>query len=782
MIGLCPMRAGLSAETVANMGYSYFWGRRLSYFWRGMGSACRLYVEIRAATFVTAGLTCLETPPEVDFRIVRSTDDPARPAKASQQGTVSRPHPFHVAAHGRSSPAPRPSPLGQPPSNITPLPRSKCRNLEQVPSLPIESSRMTILTDHPWLRRDTLFAATDSGVLISNASVGFEISGRGAYELFRTLHPLFDGSLELRKIRDSVPDKTWQLIERFVEPLVAQGFLRWIPASDFTVLDESTRAAFCDQIAFLAQFCDTPHRSFAGFHGARILAIGGTPLMSGLVENLRDNGARCVAHHASRTSPGAHDFGDEHGEYDLVVLGPDALSCLDDPWPLGTPVMALCASGDRLWALPTAWRPSDASWQDADRALATGLQGSIWTEAMASARSGTPQWSTATGSEAVQRLFGALTAYEIFKGLTGAMEPETSTKAISFDCFTAETATHRILSSPAAWGKPDRYVQRPTGHLGARSFDQNDSRAAQYDSDWAPLVDAFSLPASAFDDLELEQSPIKVSRLRTPTGVVNTASAWTTADARIDAIALAYANAVHERLFDDGESPARMPRGASRTSRAPGDEDGAGPYAMIGDAAVDDVAVGVDTDPEEAARRAVEALAARMVLNHQLAGVPVRLGPAGRLGTFVSKLAGERVGFLDMGTMGGFAIAGARDERDPDQICVSADASLEAAQCRAGIAVLGRIQVDAAEPAQAANPEEPPVSPTPSEPAEPAALLDVERPGGPDVRGITVSLQTVDVPACTGAGLTVVIAVATASGSREEAPREPSELVGVHGR
>lgn len=604
---------------------------------------------------------------------------------------------------------------------------------------------MTTLTDHPWLRRDTLFAATEGGVLISNASMGFEISGRGAYELFRALHPLFDGSLTLQEIRDSVPDDTWALINRFIKPLVEHGFLRWIPASDYRVLEDDTRATYRDQIAFLAQFDDRPHQAFSNFHNARVLAVGGTPLIGSLVDNLRDNGALSVTHLEARSAAGAAS---QCGRYDLVVLGPDSLSRLDEEWQEDVPVMALCTAAERLWALSTAWNRSDASWRDAARALGTGLGGATWEKSLSSARAGVALWTTATSSESVQRLFGALVAYEIFKGLTGAIEAETSTSAIAFDCLMGETSTHRILPYLAFDGLP--MGSAPTGLTLERGafpemvppcLDQGDSRAAEYEVDWASLVDEYTLPAAQFDDLELEQVPVKVSRLLTPQGIVRSASAWTTADARIDAIAHAYAAHVERQL----------------------------------DGADEQAAVGVDTRPVEAARRAVQSLATRMVQDRRLAGQPVPLCSTGRLGKFIADLGGARIRFVDLGLMGPFSIAAAWDAENPGAMCVAADATREAAQCRAAIDLLGFMQIaDESEGIRGAGV------------FVDAAWAEGEVPcpeeldhGVGQAPAIEVAFRGVEWPSHGGAGLTVVLASCP---SRLEPLDERPGLAGVRGR
>lgn len=579
-------------------------------------------------------------------------------------------------------------------------------------------------SDHPWLRRDTLFASTETGVLVSNATVSFEIQGRGAYELFRTLYPLFDGSLTSRAIQDSVPAAAWRLVNEFMEPLADHGFLRWIPDSDFDVLDTATCERYKDQIAFLAQFDDRPHEAFARFQRASVLALGDSALMESLVDNLRDNGVGTIIH---RGSPSSEDLKRAHTGHQLIVIDPSSLRCLDELWPKETPVMVLCTSGERLWALSTCWQQGGLSWEQAARALEGGLHGEAWRASFEAARSGSAVWSSATSSEAVQKLFGALMAYEVFKGLTGSIQAETAAGVVALDCFTGETSIHRVrdltvdvttTAHPGSMGELDRDTP---------GLDQNDSRADEYEGDWRALVDGYTSPAGEFDDLELIQAPVRVSRLRSPFGTIRTASPWTTADARIDAIAKAYALTLRER--------AEREMARQEEHRKDG-ADGLGRREW---------GIGVDTGIAEASRRAVEDLVRRLIQSSQLLGTRAPLAVGGRMGDFIEGVGAGRLAFANFGKHGDFHAAVVWDVRSKGREHVGVDVTPEAAQCRAAIEVLADIQLDFTLTDGFLDPQLCEYGESFFEqPSRPVSLLRLEPPGGPDVelQAVVASVST----------------------------------------
>lgn len=522
-------------------------------------------------------------------------------------------------------------------------------------------AKMHSSTDHPWLRRDTFFTDTGSGLQLANASTGFEITGSSAYRLFRTIHPFLDGSHSLQDIKNATGDR-WPIIERFLKPLTDHGFIRWIPATDFEVLPERERSENSDQIAYLAQFTDTPHASFSTFSSAKILVLGDSPFTVSLVTNLRDNGARGVSTHPSapmgltnREEPFGQDV-------DLIVLAPETLHLLENLEE--HLVLAVTGYENQLRALTRPW-PDLSSFTWLDAAASLGLSDPH--QGPAAAARELLEHSAAVDervmAEPIQRMFGALLAYEIFKGLTGAIRPETADKVLVLNGLTGETTTHPVAPSPE-WGEPQR---KETPAPASQPLDIASSRAEEYDAAWAKLVDPMTLPAEEFTDLELEQVPVKVSSLTSKGSTVHGASLWTTADARIETLCRAYENYFSTILPPTTVSPSFL---------------------------------GVDRDPEQAALRAVRSAAcAKALSSDRAAGKECELFAESRAGHFIRSTAPE-MKYTDLGEHGGWHVGLAYDH---NRWAVTAAPELSEALITAAVEVLGARQADV--PLGHGNPE-----------------------------------------------------------------------------
>lgn len=529
-------------------------------------------------------------------------------------------------------------------------------------ALRVASINMYSLTDHPWIRRDTFFTDTGSGLQLVNASSGFEISGSSAYRLFRTIHPFLDGSHSVQEIREATGE-SWPMVERFLEPLAEHGFLRWIPSSDVSAMSVVDRASHADQVAFLAQFTDTPHERFRRFSTVKALVIGSSPLAESLVKNLKENGASDVsATHDWRakeiaTVPAEIEFND----YELIVVDHeslDALQLLDDHR-----VLAVTAHKNQLRALTRPWENPAAeqtndtvsfTWLDALSSLGMRAVDEQRQTTVRQLRESTTAADARALAEPIQRMFGALLAYEIFKGVTGAITPETSRKVLALNGLTGETTAHPVYAAPT-WGEPRRVeVPGPT----AAPLRVESSRADEYDTNWAHLADPMTLPVQEISDLDLEQVPVKISAVISGEETDRAASLWTTADARIEALSRAY-----ERHF---------------AAFAPEDPRYRG-------------SLGVDIDPRQAVLRSLRAAACAAALSGDYrTGRTCDLEAQGQAPDFVRATAPE-LSYADMGVFGDWHVGLAHES---GRWAVAAAPELPAALVSAGVEVIGARQAN----------------------------------------------------------------------------------------
>lgn len=532
---------------------------------------------------------------------------------------------------------------------------------------------MQSMTDRPWLRRDTYFAETGEGLQLANGSSGFEIQGSSAYQLFKMIHPFLNGGITQEELRAATGER-WPVVEKMLAPLTQHGFLRWIPDADVDLMSQTQREQHADQLAFLAQFVDDPHRSFLRFAQARVLVVGTTALAEAVLVNLVNNGAQHVASthaHSSTTSLTVLDQNRlAYDDYDVVVVDQQSLDAIETPEVADHPGLEIIyVHGDELRALPVPWsgRHTDASrtWGDAVDSLArveTHGDTLSRSKALRYLRGPESNLGARVEAEPVQRMLGALLAYEIFKGLTQCLQPHTARGILTLNSLTGETDVHPVPKSPG-WGELTKPIEEPIEDRG-ESLDA--SRADDYDDYWASLVDPITLPARSFQDLDLEQVPVRVSAVETNSGLERAASLWTTADARIEALARVY----EEHL--QGTHPDH-----------------------------DQVRLGVGETVERAASRAARNVACAVALDslrsdgHSI-GRFCELTSTSRAARFIQESAPE-LRHLDLGEYDGVhvgvAYEPAADTGGPARWALEAAGDLHTALVRAGTAVLGARQM-----------------------------------------------------------------------------------------
>ena len=452
-----------------------------------------------------------------------------------------------------------------------------------------------------WLRRDTYISAVDGGCKLANSHGGFTLSGPNAYNTLITLAPHLSGTLTRGDLEAALGMHGWAVVSPILDALTHAGMLRWISAADRAALSAEEARKLTQQIAFLSQYIDTPHAALAAFTSTRFSIPGTSFLSDSIATNLGENGA-C---HITRTETDA----------DVIIYDSIPDSAVKNAF-------VVTQFETSLWALPFPWTNSSPKWQSALSIL--------------------PEPKKIDAAEPVQRLFGALVAYEIFKGITGAIPPETDSGALVIDIHSGETRRHRFID----------LEQLEISHQGFPIPSSYHSEAEQFDQ-WEPLTESELLPVRRFTDLDLEQIPFKVTLLETPKGTIFSSSPWTTADARIEAI---------RRAFE---------------AQIIGEHDGAG-VALISE--------GEGHAADRAARNAIEAF---LRTQKQLHGTSCP-APQGAVGTFTVKVSRFPITWIDLGIFGAWhAGMAVNDQRW--QIAVGND--LNEALCRAGSDLVASYQI-----------------------------------------------------------------------------------------
>lgn len=518
----------------------------------------------------------------------------------------------------------------------------------------------------PFLRRDTFYAEVDDGVQFASAGPAFHLSGRGSFQVFERIAPFLNGEVPRGELRAALGTAHWPVVEGILTHLADRGFLRWIGQDDVDRVDEDARAVYAEQIAFLAQYTDAPHAAFATFRDAPVHVVGESALGDAIRENLAVNGHRNLtvvdADRRGRLPDGIRDAAH------LLIL-PTAAAYAWFARHRSELHAARCVivlpADDRLWVLPHSWsdeKPSDPDWKDAVIALEAAGAAPAFETMFAAAEEGFSPLRGRAASEQVQRMLGALLSYEIFKGLTGALPPETAVGAISLNAITGETAAHRVLPSTQRSRAALESAAPPAA--ATVSLTPEDSRPDDYPL-WQRLVGSTTMPLTGFADERLTQIPMKVAVATTADGsAVRAASLWTLADARSEAIARGYEQLVSAlepplpvlalTSLDDGTVAEVDAARIFRRSRA----NAAGRYERSA------AAVAVALSAPDATRRAIH----KAVIEHLLvanlaepAGLEIAPSGRGTVMAFLDDVSAETGGVEFVG-LGAVALAESEDE------------------------------------------------------------------------------------------------------------------------
>ncbi len=563
-----------------------------------------------------------------------------------------------------------------------------------------------------YLRRDTFYSETNSGLLLSSPGPSLELSGRGAYQLFERLVPFLDGTVSRGELQAAIGASRWPTVEGLLGPLTEKGFLRWISQTDIDKVDARDRTEYAEQIAFLAQYSDTPHADFARFRETSVHLIGLSALTETIARNLLANGHNNVhlitdpVSAASRALPAGLRIETELGLSPAhhIIVSPTAealawFQAQERAHP--ERFLVIVPDGDTLWALPHTWgipNQANPNCSDAVTALQRAGRMTDLEDCLLAADQGLDPLTGRAATVQVQRMLGALLSYEAFKGLTGAVEAETSQGAIALNVVTGETTAHRVLPSEErspATVSPADVVPAPAVLSPALS----DSRASEYPG-WRNLTGDVTMPATGFDDAELKQLPLKVAVVSTTAGGKRTgASLWTLADARIDAIAKVYEDIVARLEPDNVVATLRNESGREyqiltesflRPSRA---------YAA-GAPAGSNSAVGIGLTAEDAARRAIDKAAVKYRVDAYAQapnGVQFSLSPGDSVTDFLLDILPSKASltFIDLGQAAGISVVAAiwKENGGSVQWHAAAGGSRSAAAAAAAIELLSLKQL-----------------------------------------------------------------------------------------
>ncbi|WDV31631.1 TOMM precursor leader peptide-binding protein [Streptomyces sp. AD16] len=412
----------------------------------------------------------------------------------------------------------------------------------------------------PRVRRDVLFTQTPGGVLFHNADGGFHLTGRTAYRFAALVLPHLTGRHRLDEVCAGFGPAQRAMAAELVRTLYARDFARDIPEADALrpAPEDAAGQRFAAQIAYIDHYTDAAPDRFARYRAARVAVLGTDETARWVALGLVRNGCGAVGLAAEFPDVAAEaaQLGDEgcpvslgrlpdpaegpgwaalDGYEVVVVTGPGAAGLthrlLTEGVPEGRTLLPAWAFGERLVMGPLTTGADTATatggcWSCALLRLGAGVDAgtaaALWSEVAGGARSvdaGAP--GPLTGP--VAAMCGNLLAYEVFRLTSGVQPAETRGQVLIQDLSSLDVLAEPVPPHPRCRHCAPSGV--PVTSPGTPEVPRTPSVAGAEEAQ--EVVDALNATASAlvrphtgvftrFDDDDLTQTPLKVSRVELP--------------------------------------------------------------------------------------------------------------------------------------------------------------------------------------------------------------------------------------------------------------------------
>ncbi|MFI9582709.1 TOMM precursor leader peptide-binding protein [Streptomyces sp. NPDC052236] len=409
----------------------------------------------------------------------------------------------------------------------------------------------------PRMRRDVLFTETPGGVLFHNADGGFHLTGRTAYRFASLIVPHLAGRHRLADICQGFGPAQQAMAAELVKTLYKQEFARDIPeseAGDPTGPETDTERRFGAQIAYIDHYVDGAPERFRRFRDTRVAVLGGDAVARWCALSLVRNGSARIGVAAGfpdvesearesaedgcevrldRIGPGAG--WDALTEYDVVVVtGADAAArtqrLLSEGVPQGKTVIPAWTLGNRAVTGPLSTSTSTGCLCCAVLRLGgnvdSGAAADIWSLVAGGAVVLAPDAdSPLTGP--VAAMSGNLLGYEIFRLVTGALPAETDRQVLIQDLESLDVMAEPVQAHPrcrrcasladgpvAVLPGPLTVPVTPT----VETARDAEAVVADLNRVSTALVRPYTGVFRRYDDEELTQTPLKISRVEVALG------------------------------------------------------------------------------------------------------------------------------------------------------------------------------------------------------------------------------------------------------------------------
>jgi bacteriocin biosynthesis cyclodehydratase domain-containing protein len=388
----------------------------------------------------------------------------------------------------------------------------------------------------PKLRHDVVFLEAPAGVYLRGTDTAVMLKGRSAFRWLTTLRPYLTGEHSVAEICAPLDEGQRRTVANLVRALTSRGFAKNVTAGGGT-LPAPVARRFAAQIEFIDHFADDPTGRFQRFHTARVALGGSGPVLLSAALGLLRNGCAEVAvypeddperYRAPLQAQVEQSRAEgvpatvRVGTGALDPSGADAVVCCADAahlprvldlarrchaeGPLFVPVVW---SAGRAVLGPTAGAGEGPCWLCGQLRLTANGDPAVAAETWRLMALGPVGLRATPVDEVAARMVGNAAAFEVFRALTGAVPPDTTSSVVLLDTDTLESTREPLLrhpECPICRHSPSPEPAAPPAPL----TDEEVYRRAEI------LVSPNTGVFTRFVDDPLEQAPLKTARLRVP--------------------------------------------------------------------------------------------------------------------------------------------------------------------------------------------------------------------------------------------------------------------------
>ncbi|MEU8206314.1 TOMM precursor leader peptide-binding protein [Streptosporangium sp. NPDC049046] len=411
-----------------------------------------------------------------------------------------------------------------------------------------------------------LFYDVGDKVVVRNTEKVYVVKGQSAYRFMCSLAPYLTGEYTVADLCADLAPERQEMVVSLVRSLIDSGFARNVRRAGDVDMDPTVEQVFASQLNYVEHYVDEAKARFLRFRTAKVLMLGTGRVNRAAAESLLRNGlgslslvasspksaagdtavamaglAECVADLTEAGCPPQVRLSDltlddalaPHAliGYDFVVasgddIGMAALRRLVDAGVNGGPVVLPATSIGSKVVIGPVTRPATAGcW----------MCSMLRYGANAEPRDAAALWRGIAcgvfGPEAprlnpqLAAMVGNMLAFDLFRLITGCFDAETDHGVLIQDISTLEARRERLWPHPlcpscaehqdigaATPVTPAVVHEEAPRSFGGDHDDKERLRTLLKEAD--ELVGLYTGVLSSFDDVALDQSPLKVGRVR----------------------------------------------------------------------------------------------------------------------------------------------------------------------------------------------------------------------------------------------------------------------------